>query len=398
METVRRGAVVGVDQVLDPVQVTERDAGAEAAVHELLLRLAGHLPDRLMTELRDELADGQRRHVARQVAFETLSRPLQLEPEEIDLLRAELVGDEADAGLVAALPDLRGQRRPEAWLFVSALPDVPAKAEPVVRPLDLTGDPAGHPFPLDPVDRVLVRELAAAPQVTAVWRSWRMPSPSRTWHEPVRVVVLSLEQATDEGPGPAELARWARGVLAGAGDPGVQVEVCRAGLGAPLYQTLARSCGALLWAARPATPVRVAPAFDGVDPVRGPWFAPDRPTVADEQLQQRLLEALTSAEVIARSDSGMTDVIEPRRGAVVPLHLRTDGAWVWSEVTAYYLAAHGLAPDPDLARHLLDPDGTPPLDEVALHRVLVHLLDRSADQIAWTAPPPADERAGGGDA
>ena len=389
---------MGVDQVLDPVQVTERDAGAQAAVHELLLRLAGHLPDRLMTELRDELADGRHQLVARGVAFEALTRPLQLEPDEIDLLRVELADDEADAGLVAVLPDLRGKRRPEAWLFVSALPDEPAKAEPIVRPLDLTGDPAGHPYRMDPVDQAVVPELAAAPQVTAVWRSWRMPSPSRTWHEPVRVVVLSMDEAADEGPGPAELARWARGGLAGAGDPGAQVEVCRAGLGAPLYQTLARSCGALLWAARPAMPVRIAPAFDGVDPVRGPWFAPDRPKVDDEELQQRLLEALTSTEVIARSEGGMTDVIDPRRGAVVPLHLRTDGAWVWSEVTAYYLAAHGLAPDPDLARHLLDPDGTPPLDEVALHRVLVHLLDRSADQVAWTVPPPTDEHAGGGDA
>lgn len=389
---------MGVDQVLDPVRVAERDAEAEAAVHELLLRLAGHLPDRLMAELRDRLAEGQRQLVARGVAFEALSRPLQLEPEEIDLLRVELAADEADAGLVAALPDLRGRRRPEAWLFVAALPDVPGRAEPVVRPLDLTGAPARHPDPLDPVDRAVLRELASAPQVTAVWRSWRLPAPHRPWHEPVRVVVLSLGRAAGQGPEPAELARRVRGVLADAGDADGQVEVCRAGLGAPLYQTLARSCGALLWAARPAMPVRVAPTFDGVDAARGPWFAPDRPTVRDEQLQQQLLDALTSAEVIARSDGGMVDVLDPRHGAVVPLHLRTDGAWVWSEATAYYLAAHGLAPDADLARHLLDPGGTPPLDEVALHRVLVHLLDRSADQIAWTAPPAADGPDGGGHA
>ncbi|WP_432990119.1 hypothetical protein [Dactylosporangium sp. CA-233914] len=377
------------DQAPDQAQVADRDAAAEAEVHDLLLRLAGHLPDRLLNELRDRLAGGQRRQVVRGLAFEALSRPLQMEPDEIDLLRAELVAGDGDADLVAALPELRGRRPPEPWLFVSALPRDPAQARPVVQPLDLTGPAGEH---LDPVDRAVLRELATVPGPTAVWRCWRMPAPNRPWHEPVRVVVLSMDERAQRLP---ELAARLRRVLADAGDPDGQVEVCKTGLDAPLYQTLARSCGALLWAARPAAPVRVARAFDGVDADRGPWFAPDRPVVQDEQVRRRLLDALDAAEIIARSEGRMVDVREPERGAVVPLHLRTDGAWVWSEATVYYLAEHGLAPDPDLAAHLLDPSGPPPLDEVALHRVLVHLLARPGEDVVWTAGPAADE--GGAD-
>ncbi|WP_432842772.1 hypothetical protein [Dactylosporangium sp. CA-092794] len=376
-------------------QVAERDAAAEAELHGLLLGLAGHLPDEVLTELRDALAEGRRWQVARGAAVEALAQGLELEPDEIDLLQAELGAGAADTDLdlVAALPDLRGRRRPPAWLFVSALPEDPARARPVVRPLDLTGDGDGDGH-LDPADRALLEELAGEPGLTAVWRCWRMPPPDRHWHEPVRLVVLSLDEGARDLPG---LAVRLRRALAGAGDPGAQVEACRAGLDAPLYQTLARSCGALLWAARPAVPVRVARAFDGADAVLGPWFAPDRPVVRDERERRRLLDALDSAEFVARSGSRMTDVLDPDRGDVVPLHLRTDGAWVWSEATAYYLAEHGLAPDPGLARHLLDPDGPPPLDEVALHRVLVHLLARPEADVAWTAHPAggAEGSAGG---
>lgn len=38
--------------------------------------------------------------------------------------------------------------------------------------------------------------------------------------------------------------------------------------------------------------------------------------------------------------------------ARVPLHIHTDGLWVWSESLAYYAGRYGIAPDPDLLAHI----------------------------------------------
>ncbi|GAA3980071.1 hypothetical protein GCM10023085_72940 [Actinomadura viridis] len=37
---------------------------------------------------------------------------------------------------------------------------------------------------------------------------------------------------------------------------------------------------------------------------------------------------------------------------VVPLHIHTDGAWVWSESLAYFAEKYGLPPEPDLPAHI----------------------------------------------
>jgi hypothetical protein len=45
---------------------------------------------------------------------------------------------------------------------------------------------------------------------------------------------------------------------------------------------------------------------------------------------------------------------DPYAGGVprVPLHVRTDGRWVWSEALAHYTATYGLAPEPALLEHI----------------------------------------------
>ena len=359
-----------------------RDERAEATVHALLLRMAGFLPDRLLAEAYGWLAAGRRLDVAQAVAFEAVSQPLQLGADEIELLRTELTRAGADSDLVVALEELRGQRQPGPWLFVSALPTTPADATLVVRPLDLTGVPHEH---LDAVDQAVVAEASAVPGVTAVWRAWRMPPNARPWHEPVRVVVVSVDDPVDSL---SALTVRLHQAMATAGDTEARAEVCWAGLDAPFYQTLARSCGALLWANRQAVPVTTAPVFDGVDPDRGPWFTTNRPVVTDDAERDRLLTALRTAEIITWSGTWMVDVLNPERGDVVPLHLRTDGRWVWSDAVAYYLEQYGLAPDPDLVAHLSASGPAQPLDEVGLHRALVHLLSRQFDDVAWQVPPP----------
>ncbi|MER5337452.1 hypothetical protein [Micromonospora sp. NPDC002717] len=375
---------VDVDTDLDVAPETTRDADRDESMHALLLRLAGSLPDRVLTDARDALAAGRRLDVVQAVAFEAVSQPLQLDADEIAALREELALSGGDIDLGLALEELRGERPPAPWQFLSDLPTKQEDLALMVLPQDRTADPADA---FDPADRALVAAASAIPTVRAVWRAWRMPSTARPWQDPVRVAVVSVDDTMDTLPA---LSVQLRQVMAEAGDDEAQVEVCWAGLHAPYYQTLARSSGALLWAARPAAPVATARLFDGVDPVRGPWFATNRPVVSDATERDDLLAALRGGVVIAWSSAEMPDILAPDRGDVVPMHLRTDGTWLWSEAVGYYLEHYGLAPDPQLATHLTGDEPVEPLDEISVHRALVHLCRPDAEAVVWS-PSGADD-------
>lgn len=385
-------------QVEPPPETAPASVGeerAEAGLHALLLRLAGSLPDRMLAEARDALAAGRLLDVVQAVAFEAVSQPLQLDADEIAVLREELARDGGDSDLALALEELRGERPPAPWLFLSALPVTQDDAVSVVRPQDRTAevpdadDLADAP---DAVDRALVAAASAVPGVRAVWRAWRMPPSARPWHDPLRVVVVSVDDTVGSLPA---LTVHLRQSMVAAGDADAQVELCWAGLDAPYYQTLARSCGVLLWSVRPAVPITTARVFDGVDPVRGPWFATNRPVVSDTTERDNLLAALRTGVVIAWSSAAMADILAPERGDVVPLHLRTDGTWVWSDAVAYYLEKYGLAPDPELVAHLskllAGAEPAEPLDEISVHRALVHLYRRSPDAVVWQVPGADDD-------
>jgi hypothetical protein len=367
----------------DTARGDARDEVAETNLHVLLLRLADTLSDALLTETRDRLAEGRRREVAQALAFEAVSQPLQLAGDEIELLRVELLRGGAGEDLALALEELRGERTVTPWLFLSALPTGEDDTVQVVRPLDRTGEPLEE---LDAVDRALVAEASGVPGMRAVWRSWRMPPDSRPWQAPVRVAVVSVGDTEELMP---VLAARLRRVMAAAGDADAHVEVCWAGLDVPPYQILARSCGALLWASRPAAPVTTARVFDGVDPVRGPWFTTNRPVVAEGPDRDQLVAALRAAVVITWSSAEMVDVLAPERGRVVPMHLRTDGSWVWSDAVTYYLENYGLTPDPELTAHLTGTGPVEPLDEISVHRALVHLFNGGSGEAVWQ--PPTDD-------
>jgi hypothetical protein len=98
--------------------------------------------------------------------------------------------------------------------------------------------------------------------------------------------------------------------------------------------------------------VRPARLFDGVHPQAGPYFAADHELVVDEAERRRLLAFLRSGAPLVQTTARDRDVVDPRRGRRVPMGYRTDGAWIWNEAAAYYLDAHGLAPDPALCEHI----------------------------------------------
>jgi hypothetical protein len=46
------------------------------------------------------------------------------------------------------------------------------------------------------------------------------------------------------------------------------------------------------------------------------------------------------------------DPFDPERPEQVPLHLHTDGRWIWSESLAYFAARYGIAPQPEFLAHI----------------------------------------------
>ena len=66
----------------------------------------------------------------------------------------------------------------------------------------------------------------------------------------------------------------------------------------------------------------------------------------------KVLDLLAGGVVLHRGRFLDADRLAPERGAVVPLTVRTDGSWVWSEATSYYLREHGVPPAGELVDHL----------------------------------------------
>jgi hypothetical protein len=199
-------------------------------------------------------------------------------------------------------------------------------------------------------DRAVVRAAAVDPAVRAVWRAWRFCGKA-AWPPPRRVYILETEPGADL---PAVEA-GAREACRLAGDRHPQIEVYPGPASncagepdpayhePPSYQRLARDYGALLWARRPDPGMRLLALFD--DRNRGP--APNRETAQlDAEERSRLLDYLCNGVPVALTPALGRDVYHPERPPVVPLNYRTDGFWVWSDASTYYLRHYLVRPDP----------------------------------------------------
>ena len=71
-----------------------------------------------------------------------------------------------------------------------------------------------------------------------------------------------------------------------------------------------------------------------------------------EQERLRVAAFLSSGTAILATTATVRDALEPGRGEVVPISVRSDGAWVWSDAHAYYAEQHGIAPEVDFYEHI----------------------------------------------
>ena len=64
-----------------------------------------------------------------------------------------------------------------------------------------------------------------------------------------------------------------------------------------------------------------------------------------------VLTFLAGGGAVLAAEERMVDIIDGAP-AVVPMGCRTDGSWVWSDATAYYLGTHGIAPPAEFLGHI----------------------------------------------
>lgn len=328
-------------------------------LHDLLRRLAGGVPDEVLAGARDDVADGRFGEVVRRLAATGV--PLPLTESDHDFLVA--LGGTAEGGGPVTI-DRTDPDTGVRWRFAEA-----------------PGDDH-EPGPATPGE-ALADALADEPAARGLWRAWRTPAGDEPPSPACPVYVVEVDDPTAV---PALTGRLQR-LLRAAGEDVPRVEVVAVRGEVPAYQRAAWARGRLLWAAAQTREIAVARVFDAVDPVTGPSFAPDHPLITDPDERDRILGYLRQGTALLVTMGVLDDVVDPARGAVVPMNYRTDGTWIWTDTVTYYLQTHRLAPDPELLDHIRAADGPPePLDAVSLHRAITALTTAAAGEPVWSAP------------
>lgn len=345
----------------------------------MLLRLAGRVPDELITQARSWLAEGAFDQLARAVAFAVTTHHLDLHVADAALLGELLVEAGADSTQLAAVNQVDHDAA-APYVFQPLPPEELTEinrrgATPPVS-IDLTLTSAS----LDPFDAAAVAVVAERAGVRGLWRSWRLPVDGSPWPPPRRVYLIELTDPADCPTLTVELQR----ALAAAGDTAPQVETYPGGEMPPFYQRSACGSGALLWAHDPAPAIEHATAFDTLDPESGATFAPDHPRMTDPAEREAVLRYLDGGTVLMFTTALIEDVLDASRGAVVPLNFRTDGTWIWNDASTYYLREHHLQPDPRLVEHARGLGyQVPELDGVAVFRTLSKLQEPPESEPVW---------------
>lgn len=207
----------------------------ERACHDLLVRLAGRLPERLHWRLRDWLAGG---------AYATLGRTL---PKALLRHRVGLTDGEREL-MEACLPRWGAPARVlNAVLPVGELPNPVVQFRGDIHPDDATADLGGVLPWRDGVDLVLAAVVGGHRGAKELRRTWRVDRP-----RPQRVV---LAHVTEDLPA---LTGTLQRVLRAHGDLSPCVEVVSPPLALPPYHRLALRDSVLLWRADDRDPAAQA--------------------------------------------------------------------------------------------------------------------------------------------
>jgi hypothetical protein len=198
----------------------------ERACHDLLVRLAGRMPDRLLWRMRDWLSAGAHADLARTLPKSMLRHRVGVTDAERELLESAL------------LPWGARPRALDAVLPVPEPTDAGHVFQAELRPDQPCADLAGVGGWRDAVDLALIAVVRSNPGSTELRRSWRMDQP-----RPRRIV---LAQVTGNLP---VLTGTLQRVLRAHGDLTPCVEVVSPPLTLPSYHRAALRESVSLWRA-----------------------------------------------------------------------------------------------------------------------------------------------------
>lgn len=304
--------------------------------HDLLLRMAGRVPDGALMRARRTLATGRETDAIAAIAHLVRASPILLTEWEIAVIR-DFVGNDTLSGVAVA--------------------DEPLPLSFGFSAFDMNGE-----IGRDEIDEALVAAADAnAAGLAGIWRTWRyfvrddadqagvmatLVSDVTEPFSPQRVYLMQIED-------PAMAAEIGAELLSAVPDEGdVSVEIVALGAEPPPYQRAALAESRLLWARRTEPEFVIARVFDFADPVTGPGFTPDHLLIDDPARRESLLAYLRDGYPVLMTTSAMEDVLDPGAGRVVPASFRTDGVWIWTDAVQYYLSRYRLAPDPHLTEHI----------------------------------------------
>jgi hypothetical protein len=181
---------------------------AESACHELLLRLAGRLPDRQLWRFRDWLAAGALPELSHVLPLTLLRERIGLVEDEFRLVDTALRGYGADVGLLSSIGELYDLPEPD-FAFTEHYPDAVSRAG------------VGHNSLGDQLAVLLAALLRGRVSVGEVRSTWRRPRhPAGKGVVEVRRVLL-VTATSDQAALAGELQRVQRAV--GEPDPCVEV-------------------------------------------------------------------------------------------------------------------------------------------------------------------------------
>lgn len=231
--------------------------GKEPNAHELLLAMAGRIPDKSLAKVRRLLACAAVGSAITLLADLLAQTPIPLTAAELAAIRTL----SADPG---ALPGTRTVTAAPAPGFAFGSNDESGAAT------------------RDELDEALVAAAEArSGDLSGIWRAWRYVRPYSAeasqgdWPSPYRVYLLRV---TD----PAMIQDVAAGVLGAlpeSADAGI--EIIATSEEPPPYQRAALSASLLLCAAVAEPGFRIARVFDFADPVTGPGFEPGHRVISD---------------------------------------------------------------------------------------------------------------------
>lgn len=299
----------------------------------LAFSLADTQPDDVRFAVRGMLAAGRPDDAALTLVHALRRGGTTIQPGEEALLRDALVLLGLDPGLLDGVP-----------------------VDAAARPVPFRFEPTGQEADVDVLGRLTSSDGGpGGAGVLGVWRAYRFPDAPSPWPPPRRCyLVETVDDAAVEAVEACFVGTHLEAPLVDAYVTGTQLP--------PLYRALL-DVGSLVHCGVPDPGFTVAELFDGAP---GPDGRPQHLIEVAQDEVDRLLGVLRAGRLVARPPCGR-DVLGPGRD--VPLDLRTDGRWIWSDASAYYLERYRIAPPRAFLAELRSRNGSPasPPD------VLVHL-------------------------